>query len=397
LKILVHDFAGHPFTAELSRSLAARGHNVTHVWFSGDTGPKGRLSLLEDDAETLSFLPLGAKIDYSKTNFVKRRQGDIAYGREVAEVIARTRPDIVLSGNTPTEAQEPIVAACRKAAVPFIYWCQDFYSIAASRLLEAKLPVAGHLIGAYYRFLERRQMHRSARVLHITDSFRAQTDAWGIPAAQVEVIPNWGALDEIPLTPRDTPWARAHGLSDQARFVYSGTLAMKHNPAFLSGLAAELAAGEQLVLVSNGVGVDHLQQESTQKDLKALKILPLQPIADLPSILGAGDVLLAVIEREAGIYSVPSKILSYLCAGRPIVLAAPADNLAAQILTQTGAGKVVEPEDIAGFIKAALSYRDDPEGAAKAGAAGREYAEAHFQMDRVCDRFEALFDAARKG
>ena len=31
MRILIHDFAGHPFQMQLSRQLAARGHFVTHV------------------------------------------------------------------------------------------------------------------------------------------------------------------------------------------------------------------------------------------------------------------------------------------------------------------------------------------------------------------------------
>ncbi|MCT4554253.1 MAG: glycosyltransferase family 4 protein [Pelagimonas sp.] len=392
MNILLHDFAGHPFQAELSRELARRGHRVTHAWFAGDTGPKGRMAVVAGDPDGLGFLPLGAGLTYSKTNFRQRRAGDIAYGKELGAWVAQNRPDIVISGNTPTEAQEGLVAACAASNVPFIYWCQDFYSIAASRLLARKLPGIGHGIGAYYRFLERRQMRRAARVLHITEAFRPQTDRWGIPSDRVAVIPNWGAIDEIDVMARDTGWAHEQGLSDGTRFLYSGTLAMKHNPALLAGLAGDLSSDEELVLVSAGVGADHLQERAAS--LPRLRPLPLQPFDRFAEVLASGDVLLAVIEREAGTFSVPSKILSYLCAGRPIVLAAPRDNLAAQILRDTGAGTVVEPEDIAGFTKAALAYRDNPDAAARAGQAGRAYAEENFILSNVADRFETLFTEA---
>ena len=130
------------------------------------------------------------------------------------------------------------MAACRKANIPFIYWCQDFYSITASRLLEAKLPVIGHLVGAYYRFLERRQMRCSARIIHITEAFCTQTETWGISSDKVDVIPNWGALDEIDVVPRDNEWSQRHGLFKGTRFIYSGTLAMKHNPELLAALSS---------------------------------------------------------------------------------------------------------------------------------------------------------------
>lgn len=391
MKILIHDFAGHPFQAELSRALSARGHQVIHAWFAGDAGPKGTLRKLDQDPDSLAFKPFGAGIDYSKTNFIKRRNGDVAYGREVAKYISLEQPDVVISGNTPSEAQEPIVAACRKANIPFIYWCQDFYSIAASRLLEAKLPVIGHLVGAYYRFLERRQMRRSAKIIHITEAFCAQTDAWGISRDKVAVIPNWGALDEIDVMPRDNEWSQRHGLGQGTRFIYTGTLAMKHNPELLAALSKALGPEDELILVAAGVGAEYLADLKQKGELPRMRVLPLQPFEDLPLVLGSADVLLAVIEREAGTFSVPSKILSYLCAGRPIVLAAPKENLAAHILFKTGAGLISKPEDTEGFVTNAIALAKSPEMSKKAAAAARDYAEENFKLNQIASNFETLF------
>lgn len=394
LRILLHDFPGHPFTAELSRELARRGHHVTHAWFAGEGGPKGRLQRGPDDPETLDFLPVGEGLAYDKSRFFRRRQGDIAYGRLLAERIAELAPDLMISSTTPTETQEALLAACRARNIPFVYWCQDFYSIAAARLLRKKLPVLGPCVAAWYGFLERRQMRRATHVLHITESFCAQTDAWGIPRDKVTVIHNWGVIDEIEVMHRDTPWAARQGLGAGTRYLYSGTLAMKHDPELLARLAGRVGPDEEVVLVSAGVGADRLRARAEAGDLPRLRCLPLQPFAEFPQVLGAGDVLLAVLEREAGAFSVPSKILSYLCAGRPIVLAAPKENLAARMIERIGAGRVVDPEDAEGFIAAALAYRDDPQAAARAGAAGRAWAEEHFVLSRVADRFEAVFRQA---
>jgi colanic acid biosynthesis glycosyl transferase WcaI len=393
MRILIHDYAGHPFSADLSRSLAARGHQVTHAWFAGDIGPKGRLQRGPTDPEGLVFAPLGAAIAYSKTNFLRRRRGDIAYGKALAQLIHQTRPDLVLSGNTPTEAQEALRAACNRDGARFIYWCQDFYSLAVSRILARKLPLLGAVIGAYYRALERRQMHRAAAVIHITEDFCRQTDAWGLGRDKIAVIPNWGPICEIAVQGRDTDWAQQNRLNSGARFLYTGTLAMKHNPALLTALARNLQAQDQLLVIASGSGADQLAAQKP-KDLAQLRCFGLQPIGDFGQVLASGNVLLAMIEREAGSFSVPSKILSYLCAGRPIVLAAPKENLAARIVTISGAGIVVAPEDSAGFVRAALAYRDDPVAAQKAGAAGRAYAEAQFDLGRITDRFEAVFAKA---
>jgi len=392
MHILLHDFAGHPFQVELSRALAARGHRVTHGWFAADAGPKGVMKRQNGDAEGLEFQPFGVNISYSKTNFRKRRSGDLSYAREVGLWVKMHRPDIIISGNTPTEVQEIIIRAARKADAAFVYWCQDFYSIAASQLLKKKLPIIGHIVGAYYRSLERRQMRRAARIVHITEAFYYQTDAWGIARDRIEVIPNWGAIAEIKMLERDTFWREEQGLHRPRVALYSGTLAMKHNPMLLRALAeaVESRGDTSVVVIAAGVGADALEKGQLKTPLSALELRGLQPFDRFAEVLATADVLMAVLEREAGTFSVPSKILSYLCAGRPIVLAAPLENLAAKIVQDVGAGVVVEPEDEAGFVASVVGFLNDSTAAARAGARARAYAVENFAIDRVADRFERV-------
>jgi glycosyltransferase involved in cell wall biosynthesis len=121
-----------------------------------------------------------------------------------------------------------------------------------------------------------------------------------------------------------------------------------------------------------------------------MKLLPIQPAQYLADVLATADVLLATIEPDAGTFAVPSKVLSYLCAGRPILLAAPKENLAARIVERTNAGMVVDPADATGFMAAAKRLRDDPQLSAKLGANGRAYAERMFDMRQITDKFERV-------
>ncbi len=392
MHILVHDYCGHPFQVALSRRLAHRGARVTHAWFQDDAGPKGELKSQAGDSNTLAFEPVRIDQPYSKTNFIRRRQGDIAYGRAVARRIQTLQPDIVISGNTPTEAQDPIIKACKEGGSAFVYWCQDFYSIAATKLLSRKVPVIGHGVGAFYRRLERNQMRTADHLVVITDRFLDQTDAWQIPRDKISVIPNWGPIEEIGCGAKDNPWAKRHGLGGEKTFLYTGTLALKHNPELLAEVAR--AGLGRVVVVAEGVGVRQLQDLKDRQNLKNLSTLPLQPFGELADVLASADVLLAMIERQAAEFSVPSKVLSYLCAGRPIVLAAPEDNLAARIVTDAGAGTVVAPEDKRGFVEAAAAYIRKPEAARQAGNAGRTYASENFDLETIAEQFETVIDKA---
>ena len=170
---------------------------------------------------------------------------------------------------------------------------------------------------------------------------------------------------------------------------------MKHDPAGLAALAEALGETDaRLVVVSSGEGADWLAAEKRRRGLDALVLLPFQPFEDFPDVLGAADVLVAVLEPEASAVSVPSKVLAYLCAGRPAVLAVPPDNLAARVVTREGAGVVVPPGDHAALAEAVGALLRDRRQRAATGAAGRAYAEGAFDLDAVADRFEAVLAAA---
>lgn len=394
----IHDYAGHPFQVELSRELARRGHKVTHAYFAGDHGPKGRFERHADDSDRLEFAGIDIAGTYSKQSFVKRRFQDLEYGRCVAAAIRQADPDLVISGNTPTEAQQHVLRASRDCDAAFVYWCQDFYSIAASKILAQKLPGIGSLIGGYYTWLERRQMQAADAVVLITEDFKPTTAQWNIASDRVHVIPNWGAIDEIPQLDKDNNWAREHGLEDKFVILYSGTIGLKHNPALLVALADHFKDDRDVVVVAvaTGVGVTHLETARAQ-GLENLVVLPLQPFERLPEVLASADILCAVIEKDAGVFSVPSKVLSYLCAGRPILLAAPSTNLAARIVTSTKCGQAVASDDMKGWIVAADALRGSVDLRTKTGAAGRDYAEQNFRIGAVADRFEAVFEASMAG
>ncbi len=395
--ILVHDFAGHPFQFGLSRELARRGHRVHHLYFAEDRGPKGRTDRRPDDPATLSIAGVSLGVEYRKDAFLRRRFQDAAYGRRVAAEIARRAPDLVVSGNTPPDAQKIIQRACRRRGIPFVFWLQDSFGLGVRRVLGGRLLGLGSLIAAHYEALENRMLRASDAVVLITEDFRAVTDAAGVRPERVHVIPNWAAIEEIPVRPRDNSWAREHDLAGRFVCLYSGTLGLKHDPRLLVRLARALRKDDphaRVVVASEGGGADWLRREKAAHGLDNLVLLPFQPMTRFADMLGAADVLVALIEPAAATFSVPSKVLSYLCAARPLLLAIPPDNLAARIVARAGAGLLVEPGDADAFVAAARRLRADPALRRRLGERARAHAEAHFDIARVADRFEAAFRSA---
>lgn len=396
MRIAIHDYAGHPFQVGLSRALAARGHKVLHLYFAGDQGPKGAMNLREGDPATLAIEGVMISAPYRKDAFVQRWKQDREYGKAAAAALTRFKPDVIISGNTPLEAQTFVIRAAKASGSAFLIWVQDYYGVAVRQILRTKWMGAGDLVGRYYEAMERGQMRQSDGLVLITPDFEELAAKAGMPREAMTVIPNWALLDELPPRTKANGWAAEQGLSDKFVFLYAGTLALKHDPSLITAVAEAHKDNPdvRVVVVSEGVGASWLKAEKEAKGLDNLILLPFQPFERLPDVLGTADVVLALIEPEAGIFSVPSKVLSYLCAARAILLSIPECNLAARTVLEAGAGIVVPPGDRAAFTEGALRLFSDDATRKTMGNAARHHAEQTFDLNAIADKFESAFEAA---
>lgn len=396
MRVLINDHSGHPFQVQLSRHLATLGHQVLHTYNASFQTPRGNMTKQPEDSANFNILGITLSEPFAKYSFLKRRRQEREYGRRLVRVIEKFQPDVLISSNTPIDAQGIIQNSCRRRGIPFILWLQDIYGIAIGHILKRKLGFLGSLIGRYFLRLEKRQLRRSKAVVTITADFDPYLIRWGIPSENIHAIPNWAPIDELPLRPKGNAWAAKFGLNEARVFLYSGTMGMKHNPDLLVALATHFRDNPQvrIVVISEGIGADYLREKREALGLKNLMLLDFQPFEDIPDVLGAADVVLAVLEKEAGVFSVPSKVLSYLCSGRPILLAVPDNNLASRIVAENGAGLTVEPDNLNGFIQAATQLIDDQALREKMGAQARHYAETTFDIINIGRKFSTIIKSA---
>ena len=394
MRLLIHDYTGHPFQVQLSRALARRGHEIVHAYASGLLTPRGCLERKSADPASFEVVEVAMDPNYrrDKYRFVRRRRMELNYGHELAALIHVKKPDLVISANTPSEPQLELAKTCSKLEILFVPWVQDFYSVAVGELLKKKLPVIGNLIGWWYRHLDREAFQGAEAVISITEDFVPLLQKFGVPEDRITVIPNWAPLEELPICPRQNVWSAQHGLDDKFVFLYSGTLAMKHNPDLLRQLALKFRdnAAIRVVVISEGPGAKYLAEHKRKESLENLLLLPFQDFQEMPKVLAAADVLVAVLEADAGIFSVPSKVLTYHCAGKPLLAAMPSDNLAARIIQHEESGICVAPDNLAGFLDGATRLHGDSALRNRCGNKARTYAEKHFDIQKIANRFEKI-------
>lgn len=396
MRIQMHDFSGHLFPAQLSRELVARGHIVDHVYSTQYSSGKGTLERTPTDSERLTFSPLTAGQPFQKYNPMGRIRFERSYAAVWKEHIRATAPDCVVACNMPLFTLDSFRRFAARRRQPWLLWHQDLFSNAISEELSRRLPGPAALGGrAVVRRMEAGVVRSATQVVAIGEEFRQAYRLWGLNTDHVSVIPNWAPLDEIMPRPRENAWSAQH-LPDgqELRLLYAGTLGRKHNPLLLAGLLrSALAAGlpARLIVASEGDGIEMLREDVGREPELPVTLLPFQPVAELPDMLGSADVLLTILEPEASRFSIPSKVLSSLAAGRPVLGLMPEDNPAAGDIRAAG-GFVGPPTDygIAGGVGWLRRLHRDPAVAQAAGADGRKLAETRFGIGPITDRFEAV-------
>ncbi|MEV5177380.1 glycosyltransferase family 4 protein [Streptomyces flaveolus] len=389
MRILVHDYSGHPFQAQLSRELARRGHKVVHSTCTAYVSGKGDLAA---PTAGLRFATIGDGVTLRKEEYFRRLGQETLLGLELARQVRREKPDVALLSNLPIPVLAVTAAVLKRLRIPWVLWHQDVTAVALKSFAAADVAKSMGLAAKVFEAGEKWSARQAAAIVVIADSFVRVHEQWGT-ADKVTVIPNWAPLDEIVPVARANGWSAEHGLDDVRTMLYSGTLGLKHNPALLVRLAERLreqGTPVRLVVVNDGPAVPVLRDAAAARGV-ALTLLPFQPYERLPEVLGTGDVLVVLLDPEAGQFSVPSKTLSYLCAGRPVLGLMPADNLAARLLRQAGSA-VFPPEEpaldgAATWVREVLS---DPARAERLGKESRALAEREFALEGCASRFENI-------
>src|ERR1035437_9117301 len=144
MRVLVHDFAGHPFQAQLSRGLARSGHEVEHVSCDAYITGKGELRLRGGDAQGLRFATISmGDADFAKYDLRKRLAQEWHYAKDFMRHLRLARPDVIVMCNTPLLAHALIARSCRQRHIPMVFWHQDVYSQALGVESRRRLGLLG--------------------------------------------------------------------------------------------------------------------------------------------------------------------------------------------------------------------------------------------------------------
>jgi glycosyltransferase involved in cell wall biosynthesis len=146
--------------------------------------------------------------------------------------------------------------------------------------------------------------------------------------------------------------------------------------------------------VGDGVEKSKAQALSLELGLTNMLWLPTQPWTVYPEILAASDACLINLCPELRTPVVPSKLLSIMAAGRPVVASLPAESDARRMIADAASGITVGAGDEHALADAIGRLASDRDLGREMGRRGRAYAEANLSREFCTGQMESVLKKA---
>ena len=247
--------------------------------------------------------------------------------------------DVMFIYSTPPiqGAMAAMVKKFRRDHIPLVYNLQDIFP---DSLVGTGLAKKGGVLWKIGRVIENFTYRNADKIIVISQDFKRNIMAKGVPEEKIEVIYNWVDQNAVVDVPREqNKLFDMYGL-DRSKFyiTYNGNIGLTQNMEMLCEVARELEQEGlndiHFVLTGNGAYWDTLVSKlrglKEEKRVKApdgteaitfgnITLLPFQPYEDISYVFSLGDASLVISKPGVGENSVPSKTWSIMSASRPVL------------------------------------------------------------------------------
>ena len=267
--------------------------------------------------------------------------------------------------------------------IPLVYNLQDIFP---DSLVGTGLAKKGGLLWKIGRVIEDFTYRNADKIIVISEDFKRNILAKGVPEEKIEVIYNWVDEEAVVDVPREeNKLFDKYGL-DRSKFyvTYNGNIGLTQNMDMLLEVARELKPtpnpslkGREMrdihfVLVGEGAYKAQVEKMIKEQGITNVTMLPFQPYEDISHVFSLGDVSLVISKPGVGANSVPSKTWSIMSASRP-VLANFDENELKTIIEEHQCGIFTKAGDKDAFKQAILKLYENPELCKEYGRNGRQF------------------------
>ena len=384
--------------SELAGYLASQGHQVTVVtgfpnYPDGVLHEGYRRRLYQQEwQDGVTVVRTFLLIPRDRHSFGPRMKNHLSFMlSSIYGGLRSGRPDVVYVYSPPLFLGVSGYAISRLFGVPLVVDVHDLWPKAPIHLGILKNPMSIRLAEGLERFV----YSKANYIFFYSNRMRQDVLETGVPESKTEVHPLWVDTDFFKPAPDDerTRVREQYGFGDRLVVMYTGNISLAQglDTAVECAVMLKERGDERVlfVLVGGGADKDRLVALSEGYGLDNVMFIPPLPVTAMPAFMSAADVLLTHLNKAPFRFgTIPSKLLTYMSAGQPVL--AGFEGEAADLVNKTGSGVVVEPQDPRSMAEG-IQHLQDPDLRRRLGKAGRATALERFERQKLLAGMEGRF------
>jgi colanic acid biosynthesis glycosyl transferase WcaI len=311
-----------------------------------------------------------------------------------------SKPDVLVVEVLPIISSPWMIGLAKVLGIPVVNYIQDLYPEAAE---DAGMIKTGRPVSNIARWIDRLTCTWSSINLVLADSFKeALTGSRKIQEGKIAVINSWVDGSRVLPLGRSNPWREEQRISPGTSVaMFAGTMGRASGADVLVEAARELQRRkcEDMLILCIGEGVlkPSMMENAKKSDLENIRFLPFQPEEELSQVQSAADVMLLTMSERHGGSSVPSKLITYLAVGRPVLCSADANSAVAKVVESANIGLVIPPGDPIALADALIEMHAQQDRWVDAGRRARQFFEKNHDLPVAMEKFEHLVMSLTEG
>lgn len=271
-------------------------------------------------------------------------------------------------------------------------WLQDLWPESVVAAGKVKSPVIlkclDNMVKYIYRNLDQIFVQSKAFIPSVKEK--------GGKDAQIAYIPNWAEdLYNVPVT--GIPEKYMEAMPKGFNIVFAGNIGESQDFESILKAVEMTKSYEKInwVIIGDGRKKAWVEEKIKSQGLeKNIYLLRRYPPEEIPYFFSLANIMLLTLKNEE-IFSltIPSKLQSYMAAGKPIL--SMINGVANQIIQDAGCGYTSGAGDYEGLaLNAIKAYQSHPEDLISKGENGKVFYHREFEKQQIIDR---LIDAIKTG
>lgn len=392
-------------SAQIAEELLRRGHEVT-VITAFPNRPAGKLFLTykrrfvhrEQTKNDITVVRCYTTLS-SESRMISRLLENLSFGLTSGwQVLMSERPDIIYANTWPIIATGILFLIAKVRQIPLVISVQDVYPEA----LVAQMRIRENsLLARLMRWIDGRIARNSTHVIviseHFAEVYRAQRR---VLAHRLSLVSNWIDNNLIDVNISRQQFRQRQRIADHKfLLVYGGNIGVAAGVETVIEAFHFLTDQQDVQMLVAGAGSQLATCQALANKMAGQPVLFHSPwgVEETSEVLRAADILVLPTHKEQSLASVPSKLLSYMLSGRPVLATAMPGSDLANLVERAQCGWVVEPDrpdrlaetirKIRHIGSAELEYR---------GEKGRQFVLEHCSKDVCLPRVVQILEEAAK-